>query len=129
MRSSPWMQRLFSHHHQGVDGDVAESLAAVQEAELDHERAGDGLAADAAHELERSLHRSARRQEVVDEQHALPRHARVEMDLDLIRAVLELIALRSRLPGQLSRLPDRDEALAEVRSEEHTSELQSHSDL
>ena len=36
------------------------------------------------------------------------------MDLDRVRAVLELVRLRGRLPRQLARLADRDEALAQV---------------
>src|SRR5689334_8849158 len=97
-------RRSGSDGHQRVYGYVAEALLAVQEAELDHEGAGDGPSADAAHELERGFGRAAGREQVVDEQHALIGLTCVEMDLEPVGAVLELVALGRGLPGQLAGL-------------------------
>src|SRR5262245_38946177 len=102
---------------QGVRVDVAEALPAAQEDGLEDERARRDVPADSADELERRVHRAAGREQVVDQEHALPARDRIDVDLDRVGAVLELVALRRGLPRQLARLADRNEALAHVHRE------------
>src|SRR5262249_43504426 len=100
-------------------------LAPVEETELDHEGAGDRLAADAPDEAQRGLHRAAGREKVVDHEDTLSRLCGVHVDFDAIGAVLELVALRGGLPGELAGLAYRHEPLLEVmgdgRAEDETA--------
>ena len=73
-----------------------------------------GVPPHALDELERRSHRSAGRQQVVDQQHAAAVVAGVHVDLDRVGAVLELVGLAGGLPGQLPGLADWHEALAEL---------------
>src|SRR4029079_11868477 len=58
-----------------------------------------------------------RRQDVVVDQHLLPRDDRVCVDLERIEAVLERVLRRYRPPRKLSGLPGGDETAAEPAGE------------
>src|SRR5205823_9535881 len=69
---------------------AVETGAALQERELDHERAADHPAAAARDELHRGRGGASRREQVVDDEHAVTVADGVVVDLERVRAVLEL---------------------------------------
>lgn len=100
--------------NQRVGGNFSQALAPLQEIELDHNRAGNRDSAHLANEFERSFHRSPGRKQIVNNQHSRAFFGRIDVDLDRVRSVFQFVRLRRRLPGQLARLANRDEALADV---------------
>src|SRR5690349_3738674 len=82
-----------------------EPPAAAEERELDHERARDDPAAAATDELDGRRSRSARREQVVEHEHAVTMADGVVVNLERVAAVLEIVARGVLLPRELPRLP------------------------
>ena len=89
--------------------------------ELDHEQRADDDPAEPLHELDLGAGRTAGGEHVVEDDHAGAGLDRVDVNLERIRAVLEVVARLDRLPGQLAGLPRGHEAAAE-RVGERTAE-------
>src|SRR4029453_6991198 len=93
---------------------VVEPLATLEELELDEERQADALALQTLDQLDRALHRATGRQQVIDDEHLLPRLDRIAMDLERVGAVLQRVFDGDRLGRQLAELADRDQARVEL---------------
>src|SRR5262245_4353514 len=96
------------------DAPAAEALATLEEVKLDQECQANDLALEPFHELDRALDRATGREQVVDDQDALPGADRVSVDLERVRAVLERVLDRDRLRGQLAELANGHETRAEL---------------
>src|SRR3989442_13061535 len=83
--------------------DALEATATAQEGELDHEGAGDHLAAAALYQLDRRRGRAAGGEEGVDDQHPVAGADRVGVDLESVAAVLERVARGVVLGGERAR--------------------------
>ncbi len=88
---------------------VADGFAAAEAVDLEQHRDADHVAAEALDELAAGGEGAARREHVVDEQHARSR-GQVVVHLDGGGAVLEGVVDGCRGAGQLARLADRDES-------------------
>ena len=97
-----------------MDVIARQALAAVQEAELDQERARRHVTAEALDELAQGPGRPARGEEVVVDEDPLPVGDRVGVDLERVDPVFEDVLGRDRVVGQLARLARRDEADAQL---------------
>src|SRR5690606_27533117 len=86
------------------DRRVAERLAPREESELDDEREPGDDAALLPHELGRGRGRAARCDQVVDDQITCVRANRIRVHLEVIEAVLELVADADGLARQLAAL-------------------------
>src|SRR6202011_5566096 len=83
---------------------------ALQEVQLDRKRKPSNMPAKLPHQLNRSLHRATRGQQIVYDDHTLTRLHRIQMDLERVRAVLEVVVHAGRLSRKLLRLAHRNEA-------------------
>ena len=92
-----------------------EPLTAAEEGELDEERAGDDLGAEAGDEIEQRTGRPAGREQVVVDQHARAAGERVGMDLERVDPVLEVVLGADGLVRQLPALAGGHEAGAAAR--------------
>src|SRR4051794_38772001 len=88
---------------------AVESVAALEEVELDEKRQPDDIALEPLDQLDRALDRSAGRQEIIDDQDLLAGLDRIAMDLEGVRPVFEGVLDRDRLRRQLAKLPNRHE--------------------
>ena len=77
--------------------------------ELDEKRERMHLPAQTPDEIGCRPRGAARRQQIVDDQHPLPFPHRIVVDLERIRAVLEIVGLAHRPGRQLARLANRRE--------------------
>ena len=84
-----------------------ELRAAVQEPEFDHEQAAGDGAAELVDEAAAGLHRAARREQIVHQEHAVAGADGVLVDFQAVGSVLKLVGRGVRLPGELSVFPDR----------------------
>src|ERR1700693_1968237 len=89
------------------DFDIGEAFPTPQVLELDQDLDSDHLAAELADQANRGGRGAARRQYIIDDQHLLTGSDGVGVDLELVGAVLELVGVADRLPGQLANLADR----------------------
>lgn len=81
---------------------------------IDDEGAEDDVRPGALKEADRRPRRAARRNQIIDEKHAVALAHGVDMDLDLVDPVFEFIALADRLVGELPLFADRHEADGEL---------------
>src|SRR2546422_4318147 len=93
--------------------DAPQAAAAAQVGELDHEGAGEHLAAAALDQLDGRRGGAAGGEEVVHDQHSVAGADRVVVDLERVAAVLELVARGVGLGGELARLAYERDAGAE----------------
>src|SRR5439155_16529443 len=116
-----------------VDVLARQLAAAVQSHQLDQECESVHLAAEAFHQVGGRARSPARSQEVVDDQHALPRANRVFMNLQRVAAVFELVAGADAPRRQLPRLAHRREAgpdaIRDRRAENEPAALDGDNDL
>src|SRR5688500_4025719 len=106
-----------SHGHsvanQRVHVKAGELLAPLQEVELDQERNADDDASELLDEVQNRLHRAARGEHVVVDEHAGAVGESIRVHLEGVLAVLERVAGADRLPGQLPGPAGCAEAAAE----------------
>src|SRR5262249_61783364 len=95
---------------QRVERGLLQLVSTVQERELDHECHPDDLSPEQADQPQGRPHRTARREEVVDGEHALPRLDRILVDRERVAAILELVLDLDRLAGALDGLAPRHES-------------------
>src|SRR3989449_6945916 len=93
--------------------DAPQAAAAAQVGELDHEGAGEHLAAAALDQLDGRRGGAAGGEEVVHDQHSVAGADRVVVDLERVAAVLELVARGVGLGGELAWLAHQRDAGAE----------------
>src|ERR1019366_8428938 len=87
-----------------------ELRAALEEVEFDREAEAGDLAAKLTHQLHRRLHGAAGGEQIVDDDHALSRLDRVEMDFEGVGSVLQVVAHAGGLCRQLLRLAHGNES-------------------
>src|SRR5262249_50044973 len=107
---------MTAERYEGVDVDALrlQALDAAKIGQVDHECGPDDLAPRLPDQLDGGLRRAARRNQVVNDEDALPSLDGLLVDLDGIDAVLERVLLTDRLPRQLALLAHRDEAAAQA---------------
>ena len=92
---------------------IAESLqpfATAQIGQVDYESAADDRSASDADQPERRFGRAAGGNQIVDEKHTLAALNRVTMDLQSVRAILELVVVTEVFCRQLPLFADRHKA-------------------
>jgi hypothetical protein len=99
---------------QAEDVVLGEFGAAFEEVELDGEGEAGDLSAELLDELDGGLHGAAGGEQVVDQDDALAGLDGVEVDLQRIRAVLQVVADAGNGRGQLLGLAHGDEAGVEA---------------
>src|SRR5437762_13841884 len=99
---------------QGVQVVLGKPVSALEEVELDDERAAADLAAELLDEAGDRLHGAAGREHVVVDQNACPGLDRLRVQLEDVLAVLEPVARADRLGRQLPGPSRGDEAAAEL---------------
>src|SRR4051812_8528400 len=87
-----------------------EQLRAAKLGQVDNRRAFNDHCAEPLEQNLAGHHRAAGRDQIVDDQHAVARLARVLVNFHGGRAVFELVRLRRALVGQFALLTDRNEA-------------------
>ena len=88
-----------------------ELLARVKKRKLKDTAIAYKLCAHISHQFTCCLDGSARRDQVVQNQHGIFRADGIGVDLDRIRSILELVALADRLARQFARLTCGNKAL------------------
>ena len=98
--------------HQGVDFDTmgTQAVCAAKLRQVDKEGCCDNLRTPPAQELEASLCRAARGDEVIDQEHALAALHTVHMHVQFVSAVFQVVGLSVGVEGQLARFSQRQEA-------------------
>ena len=89
-------------------------VASLEEGEVNEEGDGDDLSTETADQLRRGRRGPARREQVVDDENALPLCDCVLVDLYGVRAVLEFILRAHCLGRELARLACRNETDAHL---------------
>src|SRR6266702_3981820 len=112
---------------QAEDVVLRELRTAFEEIELHGEAEAGDFAAKLPHQLHRRLHRPAGGEQVVDDDHALPRLDRVEVNLQRVGAVLQVVAdargLRRQLLGLAYRHEARVQPVRQRRAEDEPARL------
>src|SRR5258708_29335480 len=108
-RASRRIGRGASVLQQRVDVVSGEALPSTEERQLDDEAGAANDAAELLDEAGDRLHRPARREHVVVDQHARSLRDQVGMELERVLAVLELVRRAYRLRRQLARPARGDE--------------------
>src|SRR5260221_3026203 len=109
-RPGPRRPRPPSILDQTDDIDTGKTRASLESEELHREPGPDHLGVQAFGEQPRRRGRSSRGEQVVDDQHFLPRRQSIDMDLQTIGSILQRILLTRGLPGKLARLARRHES-------------------
>lgn len=97
-----------------MHGVGSEFVAALQEGQFDQDGDADHLSAERFDEAGAGLHRSAGRQDVVDQQDAIAGLDGVGVNLEDIGPVFEGVSLAASRCGKLSGFADRNEARRKV---------------
>src|SRR5258708_16380319 len=101
---------------------LLEFTATLEEVQFDRESDAYNLSPKLTDQLYRSLHRSTRCQQIVDDQHALTRLYRVQMNLKRICAVFQVVFHLGDRGRKLLRLAHRNEAGVEAVSQGGTED-------
>ena len=105
---------LFVVMQQAEDVVLTKALAAFQEVELDGKTQPGDHAAQLLHQLHRALHRAAGGEQIVHQHHTLSGRDGVGVDLERVRAVLEVVGNAHHRRGQFSGLSDWNKAGVET---------------
>src|SRR2546428_7422955 len=93
---------------EGMEREALELVAAVEEGELDQERHADDVAPELLDQPERRGHRTARGEQVIDGEYALPRLHRVLAKGDRVAPSLEPVLYLDGPPRPPADLPHGD---------------------
>ena len=104
------------------DRGGAQAVGPAEIGQVDDERRGADLGPRRAEQLDRGECRAAGGDQVVDDEHPRAGRHRVGVDLDAVLAVFEGVIDAEHRPGELVRLADEDQPLAEARSERRTED-------
>src|SRR5580704_15078996 len=112
---------------QAEDIELFELLTALQKVEFDREGQSCNVSSELLNQLYRGFHRSAGRQQIVDEDHILAGLNRIEMNFQRIGAVFQVVSHASHGRRQLARLAyrykSRIETISERRAEDEAASL------
>src|SRR5262249_14600896 len=89
---------------------IGKLLAAIEEVELHHESHARDFGAQGFRQLDAGVSRAASGQQVVDNDHPLPRLDRIFVNLQRVDAILQLVTPFHRLGREFVGLADRNEA-------------------
>lgn len=92
-----------------MDGPVPEARAWVEESELDENGDPDRFGSQPLHQATRGEGGAAGGEDVIDDQHSGTAAEGVAVYLESIGAVFQAVVRGFGRPGELSRLPDRDQ--------------------
>src|SRR5436190_15768127 len=106
----------------GVNVAACELLAPGERRQLDEKREPADVAARALDELAGRGGGSARRDQVVDDEHFVPAHDAVDVHFNCIRAVFERIGRGEDFEWKLALLADRDEPRMQLASDERAED-------
>src|SRR5690606_23649301 len=87
-----------------------ELLAAAEEIQLHHEPQSRHIAADSLDQVHNGTSGSARCQQVIDDQHAMPLSDRIFVHLQRVLSIFEVIRYRNAFRRQFLRFADGDES-------------------
>src|SRR5215472_16391304 len=96
------------------DVEVFEFVPAFQEVEFYGKAQAADVSAELLHEFHSCFHRAAGGEEVIDDDHVLPRFDGIKVDLQRIRPVFQVIGDTRYRRGQLARFAYWDESGVEA---------------
>jgi hypothetical protein len=113
---------------QGLHRLPAEPLAAPEEIELDEKAVPDQARAMLAYEPARGLGGSTRREDVVHDEHTVPRPHSVPVHLEGVGPVFQLVLYTPPVSREFAWLADRDEPSRELKGDRCTQQKTSRLD-